>query len=442
MEIGEKPLVPPSLPHVPPSFDADALTRALRIAGAVLVVASASTFMLQRWDSGNDLLRYAMLVGQSVLLAMAAYFVGLTVREGRSARTFLALVLATIPASFAVLGGLVYSQFHLESLAVLPSYVSWVAPSKAAALIAVAGTLVILTPLAFVAFLALARKQAKALTLAFCAANLLVLIPARHPEVAVAIAGVSLLCLLRLDLTRFIHVAQLDTIEGKLARAMPFIPPVIILGRVISLYHVGIPFAGGLLMITGAMLWLFLSGVAPTWKRDFGAWCSALLAIGGWVLCFSDIEPLLISQSVSVLVLGLPISALLFLASYRADGSRKALVDWSTVCALLTTLVASSIDHGLAAAFCCIAVGVGVAVWGAATRARLRTLLGGLVAVWGLVLQVWFAIHADSLYRWASLTAVGVLLIIGSAFVEKHRVRIAQIWSRAAQRQPALEIEV
>lgn len=118
------------------SFDPEALTRALRIAGAALVVASASTFMLQHWQGGNDLRRFAMLVGQSLLLAAAAYFVGLSLKEGRSARTFLALVLATMPVSFAVLGGLVYSQFHLEAAQTLPSYATWVAPSPAAAVLA------------------------------------------------------------------------------------------------------------------------------------------------------------------------------------------------------------------------------------------------------------------------------------------------------------------
>ena len=89
---------PPAAPLSPATrgFDPDALTRALRIAGAALVVASASTFMLQHWQGGNDLIRYAMLVGQSLLLAAAAYFVGLSMQEGRSARTFLALVLATM----------------------------------------------------------------------------------------------------------------------------------------------------------------------------------------------------------------------------------------------------------------------------------------------------------------------------------------------------------
>src|SRR3954469_8268194 len=153
-------------------FDPDALTRALRIAGATLVVASASTFMLQHWQGGNDLIRFAMLVGQSLLLAAAAYFVGLSLREGRSARTFLALVLATMPVGFAVLGGLVYSQFHLETLAPLPSYATWVAPSRASAVMAVLATLAVYVPLAAIALVALARRQAKLLTLAFFAGNL------------------------------------------------------------------------------------------------------------------------------------------------------------------------------------------------------------------------------------------------------------------------------
>src|SRR6187431_2576226 len=264
MMLQENPRTVPEQAPVPAmtGFDPVAFARALRIAGAVLVVAAASTFMLQNWQVGNDLGRYAMLVGQSLLLTVAAYFVGLSVREGRSARTFLALVLATIPVSFAVLGGLVYSRFHLDELAPLPHYASWIAPSRGSALLAVLGTLSLLVPLSLVSFTALARKQAKALTLAFCAANLLVLVPVRQPEVVAALAGVALLGLLHLELTRFAAAAQLDTLEGKLARVMPFAPPLIMLGRVFHLYHGGPAFVGGVLLIAAAGLWLLLSRMA------------------------------------------------------------------------------------------------------------------------------------------------------------------------------------
>lgn len=416
------------------SFDPDALTRALRIAGAALVVASASTFMLQHWQGGNDLIRYAMLVGQSLLLAAAAYFVGLSLREGRSARTFLALVLATMPVSFAVLGGLVYSQFHLEATQVLPSYATWIAPTPASAILAVLGTLVVLVPLASVSFVALARKEARALSLAFFAANLLVLVPARQPLVVVVLAGSCLLGLLRLELTRFALSAQLDTVEGKLARVMPFAAPVIMLGRVFHLYHVGPAFVGGVLLIVASALWLLLSRTVSPWKRDVGAWLSAAIAVTGWGMCWSELS-FGGHGAIAALLLGLPVALLFALAAQRADNARPLLLAIATVTGLVTTLCACAIDWSSIGAVGCIVVGVAVAVWGASVGALFRTISGSLVALFGLGVQVWLATHADNVLRWLSLSAVGMLLIVGSAYVERNRGRIARFCEAAAVRR-------
>jgi hypothetical protein len=426
-----------SLPSTPPtrSFDPDALTRALRIAGAVLVVASASTFMLQHWQAGNDLIRYTMLVGQSLLLAAAAYFVGLTMREGRSARTFLALVLATMPVSFAVLGGLVYSQFHLEALAPLPQYATWMAPSPQAALLAVAATLLVLVPLAVVSFVALARKECKALSLAFIAGNLLVLVPVRQPLTIVLLAGLALLALLQLELGRFAGKAQLDTLEGKLARVMPFGAPAIMLGRVFHLYHAGAAFVGGVLLIAAAALWLLLAQTRNTIKRDVGAWIAAGCGVAGWALCWTELRHSLGSDAQGVLCWGLPAALLVGVAALRATTSRVALVGISTVGGLVTVLIACAFDLDTVSALCCIVLGVAVAVWGASVRALLRTVSGSLVALFGLGVEVWLAVQHDNLLRWASLTVVGVLLIIGSAYVERNRTRIIRFWDEAAARR-------
>lgn len=418
------------------AFDPDALTRALRIAGAILVVASASTFMLQHWQqSGNDLIRYAMLVGQSLMLAAAAYFVGLSMREGRSARTFLALVLATIPVSFAVLGGLVYSQFHLEAVAQLPHYATWIAPSKAAAVFAVVGTLLVLVPLGVVSFVALARKEAKALSLAFFAANVLLLVPVRQPIVIVVLAGAALLGLLHLELTRFSGKAQLDTIEGKLARVVPYAAPVIMLGRVLHLYHTGGAFVGGVLLIAAAIIWLLLTRTVNVLKRDLGAWLAGVCAVTGWALCWSELHHHMGTDAVRVLLWGLPAAVLTGLAAVRATTSRAALIGIATVLALATALLACAFELDTVSGLCCIVLGVGVAVWGASVRALLRTVSGSLVALFGLGAQVWLAVQHDNLLRWASLSAVGVLLIVGSAYVERHRGRIARFWEEASARR-------
>lgn len=424
---------PPSAPATR-TFDPDALTRAMRIAGAALVVASASTFMLQHWQGGNDLIRYAMLVGQSLLLAAAAYFVGLSLREGRSARTFLALVLATMPVSFAVLGGLVYSRFHLEATQTLPSYATWVAPNSQAALLAVLATLIVLVPLAAVAFVALARKEARALSIAFFAANLLVIVPVRQPLVVVLLAGAALVGLLRLELSRFGLSAQLATVEGKLARVMPFAAPIIMLGRVFHLYHVGPAFVGGVLLITASSLWLLLSRTLVAWKRDSGAWLAAALAVIGWGMCWSELSDHTHGAG-SALLLGLPIATLFGLAAKRAVNARGLLTGLATTTGLFTTLCACAFDGSSVGAVGCIAVGVGVAVWGASVRALFRTVSGSLVALYGIGVQVWLATHADSVLRWAGLSVVGVLLIVGSAYVERNRGRITRFWEAAAARR-------
>jgi hypothetical protein len=333
-----------------------------------------------------------------------------------------------------VLGGLVYSQFHLEPTQTLPSYATWIAPSQASALLAVLGTLIVLVPLAAVSFVALARKEARALSLAFFAANLLVLVPVRQPLVVALLAGVGLLALLRLELTRFGASAQLDTLEGKLARVMPFAPPVIMLGRVFHLYQVGPAFVGGVLLIAGSTLWLLLSRTVAPWKRDIGAWLAATLGVIGWGLCWSELADNT-HGAVSALLLGLPVALLFALAAKRAVKAQGFLMSLATVTGLVTTLCACAIDWSSIGAVGCIIVGVAVAVWGASVRALFRTISGSLVALYGLGVQVWLATHADNVLRWASLSVVGVLLIVGSAYVERNRGRIARYWAEAAARR-------
>jgi hypothetical protein len=422
------------------TFDSEALTRALRIAGALLVVASASTFMLQHWQSGNDLTRYAMLVSQALMLAAAAYFVGRTVREGRSARTFLGLVLATVPVSFAVLGGLVDSQFHLEALAPLPHYASWIAPSKLSALLAVAGTLVVLVPLTTVSFVALARREAKALTLAFVAANLLVLVPVRDPIWVAVLSGGALITLLRLEVARFSRAPRLDTFEGRLARVMPFVPPFIMLGRVVHLYAVRPPFVGSVLLILAASAWLLLERTRSANLRDFGSWVAGFLALAGWSACWSGFASGLASPSWAVLGLGLPAAVLLVVASRRGAHGREALAACGVVLALMTAVVASALELDSLAAFSCVVLGIAVAVWGAALRLRVHLVVGALVALFGLGSQIWLAVQSEHLLRWASLSVVGILLIVGSAYLERNRAELVQWFERLASR-PLEELE-
>jgi hypothetical protein len=111
------------------------------------------------------------------------------------------------------------------------------------------------------------------------------------------------------------------------------------------------------------------------------------------------------------------------------------LIGIATILGLITAMMACIFDMGTISGLCCIVLGVAVAVWGASVRALLRTVSGSLVALFGLGIQVWLAVQHDNLLRWASLSAVGVLLIVGSAYVERHRGRIARFWEEASARR-------
>ena len=136
-----------------------------------------------------------------------------------------------------------------------------------------------------------------------------------------------------------------------------------------------------------------------------------------------------------MLLWGLPAATLGAIASKRAVKTRGALFGAATATALGTTLVAVAIDWNSIAAVGCIIVGVAVAVWGAALRALFHTISGSLVALYGLLVQVWLATHTDNVLRWVGLSVVGVLLIVGSAYVERNRARIVRFWEAASVRR-------
>ena len=142
------------------------------------------------------------------------------------------------------------------------------------------------------------------------------------------------------------------------------------------------------------------------------------------------------SAAFAVLLLGLPSAALLLVASLRADGARSSIAGAGTLLGLLTVVLASAFDLGTGAALCAILLGTVVAVGGAGFGSWPWALIGASVALYGLGVQVWLAVHADNLLRWASLSLVGILLIVGAAYVERHRARVARAWDALTRRLP------
>jgi hypothetical protein len=252
------------------------------------------------------------------------------------------------------------------------------------------------------------------------------------------LAGLGVLVLLRFELPRFGGSAQLATLEGKLARVMPFTPPIIMLGRVFHLYHPGPAFVGGVLLLIAAALWSTLPLTHSTEKRDAGAACGVGLSVLGWMLCWFELNGPLDSAAHSVLLLGLPLALFVMLGSLRARQCRASLRGLAVAIAEVTALVACGAELETLSALACVAVGVAIGVWGASVRARFRTVSGALVALFGLGVEVWLATHADNLLRWASLSLLGIGLIVGSAYLEQNRAQVARWWQK---RRPSESVE-
>ena len=151
-------------------------------------------------------------------------------------------------------------------------------------------------------------------------------------------------------------------------------------------------------------------------------------------------ETALGSSSWSIVSLGVPVAVLLVVASRRGAHGRGALAACGVVLGLMTTIAASALDLDGIAAFSCIMVGIAVAVWGAALRLRVHLVGGAVVALFGLGAQVWLAVREDHWSRWVALSVVGILLIVGSAYLERNRATLAEWFERLAAR-PVEELE-
>ena len=119
------------------------LSRLLRVFGAAVLLASVSVFLLQGWQSGNDVNRYLLMLAHTVLLAGTGFASGHWIREMKGARLFLAMALVSVSVNFAILGGLVYSQTQWDTaLGVYPDFATWRADAPSTTLAVAAGAVV------------------------------------------------------------------------------------------------------------------------------------------------------------------------------------------------------------------------------------------------------------------------------------------------------------
>jgi hypothetical protein len=405
-----------------------ALTRLLRGSGAVLLLVSALTFLLQQWAGHDDVFKYGLLVGQTLVLVAAAFLCGIKVKESRSARTLFGLALASVPVHFAVLGGLVYSQWGQDHLAgALPKYVVWHASSPAVALGALAVGLVVLLPVAYVSLLALVRVEAPRMLGLMFGLNAFLLLPVRNPDFIGVAAAAGALLLAALEAGPFRRSITLGTFEGKLARLLLAVPPVLLLGRAAFLYAPTLFFIGTCLLAIGLVIFALAPVLLTKLENVAALRCVAtLLAFSGWVTAGMQIAAAIqLPAGLVIPACGLPFAALLIGLGRHAGkdgpGYRRAAEILAFVTVMANVVLHGSISAALAALF----LGLVLLAVGTYRKRKLALASGAVAAITGLVVQIQYAFGFERWMNWGSLSILGIALVIIAALIERHPERLA-----------------
>jgi hypothetical protein len=404
----------------------------LRIVGAGALVVAMYGFLALGWQSGNDVLRYLMMLGHTGLLSVIGLASGHWLKEGKGARLLLTLALVSVPANFAILGAFVFSQTSAIDVASYPHYVAWAVGSLPAALMTTAGALLVLVPVTLVGFTVLARGMSGTLSLLFLVSNLALLLPLRDPQwiallVSLLTAGVVW------SSRRAAHDRSVArTGEGVTALGLQLLPLGVLLGRTLWLYAFDLFLAtvvAGTLFFVLRQISLYLQpGSVP---RDLLDSVSLAPAVSVALLLSNALFATGVFPDAWVFPLGSVASALLVYDIARRNVSHAGLYRRMAVLLLLVGMLGNLVLFSdTLAALACVAVGTMLLARGC--RARQLSLLGGglLLSLVGVVHQLIDLIRHFDLASWAGLAILGTLSIVFASVLESQSGRL-RFWIEA-----------
>jgi hypothetical protein len=390
-------------------------------------------FLFQRWDEATDLLRYGMIMGETMILTALGLATSLWLKEQKSARVFLGLSLVSTSAVFTILGAMIYSQVQwLPAQAQLPEYAFWVADSLHTVIWLLTGSLIALTGQSLFSFSVLVRPVASRLTLLLLLNITLLLLPIRDMGITTLLVLPALLLGFRyLSMLRK-SIPAMRTSEGAMASLLVMLPLFIMIGRGAYLYAEDAMAFGTLALLAYLILrQLALSLTVMTRLRrllEVISLLPALLAAFNFTLVLEDIAPQIGHWQVAIF--GLLLSGLLLDLTKRAisDANRYFLSIF------YTGLVVAAIE---------------AAFWPGVTTALLSTSLSGMILLYAysakennllrvslLTLVGSFVLLMSKLFVsfdmgiWVSLALLGMSIIVLAAAVERYGSQMMMLIQR------------
>ncbi len=404
---------------------AASISQILRFCGAMSVVASLSIFLLQGWDAGNDVSRFYLLLGQTVLLALGGFGLAHILKENKGARVFFGLSLIAVMASMTTLGALIYSIVQWGSeLMQYPQLVTWKASSPAAAFQAVTVALLVLAPITLLGFRILAHQSFKQLSFLYLSTGALLLIPVRDSFYSTLLAGGALVFSL-IFVSRLANSDKtLKTTEGYFARAVIFIAPMIMMVRGLWLYQVD-----AMIIMMMSLTGLFVSRHFQR-SMDVESRLHSLLSI------FSVLLSLAMSTSLMILLERvvddewmLPVFMLAFTVSMleqvvNTPRNKRMLLGVLNTVVSITALLQFAIHGGVFNAVFVLVLGIMVVAVAWMAEMRYSLTIGLITTVVGGFCSATELYTLINLASWSSFAALGVIAIVLGSVIERHGVTL------------------
>lgn len=395
------------------------ITSYLRWIGAILIVVSAISFMLQGHEEILPASRYWIGLGLTLLLCAGGLVCAYLFHETKGARIFFGLGAGFLPVQVSQVSAMIYAYWHGQA-ALQPEYrwLQFTDVSPAIIALDFIITAVLLVLVSYASYAMLARKHLSTLLWATWTGNALLLLPLRDASVmSVVIAG--LFVFLR-DTERRLHRdSRMRLAEGLAARALVGLPLWIIIGR--SLLH---PASYPLAIVLTAIVVVFGVFDIKRYTQSriilyIGQCLGTLGAVSIWLM---TLDRFAVNAGSQQWVL-LPVTAILFALSgqvefharlYRIVGSLLAL--WLCYGAMLE-------QQTLAPIFA-IAAGIVLTVAGMHYREKLPFFSGNLCVTGGLLFYWEYAIgfYADA--PWMSSIGLGLLVILLASYIENREKQI------------------
>lgn len=396
----------------------DKLPALLRAFGACAVIFSLYSFLFHGWEGSDDLIRYGMLLGHTVLLVVIALLSGNYFREGKSPRLLMMLALLSVPVNFSILGAFIFAGVNTVAATDYPTYVAWSVGSLATALTLTLLACVALLPVVVIAFRTLARGMSESMTWLFALGNLALLLPLRDPMVVFTISSLLAIVTLFISTKTARQRTEVKTFEGLVSLLLQFMPVAILLGRNLWLYE-----ADALLLsaMSASLFIVFrhLGGLLQnsTWRMILELSSAVLALVTGAVLSIFlfDISS---NDSVALIAGGGVASAMCYDLAQRACRLKNLYIGLTSMTLLLTVALNMMFNNGVVAAMISLVLGASLTVYSYQVNQRSLFIVGILLVLLGLGDQI---IHAFSYFDfsyWLGMAIAGIMAIVMASLLE------------------------